>query len=216
MNKIRRFIVMGLVIAMTVGLCACSAGSEKEEASINTVQNYQMSEEEWDIVNLVDASGEGDFGICQFAIDETYKYITVGYDVYEKGILVKKNNGEMQVPVEYESKPQSTYGRIGVTVRENSISMNVIHAGEDDEEQRSTGSIVSENSLKKYESSSMSELGKPVSVKAGEKIYFSAEIRTTGDDVSFFDIEEMMQDGETMKSYDSCYVFYVRFDKSAK
>ena len=94
-------IITTLCMAMLMSACADSGVNTDNEAAMNTIQPYYLTDEDSEMVSLV-APGSED-AITQFAVDETYKSVVVGYDYYEKGKLVKKNNAESEMLFSYDA-----------------------------------------------------------------------------------------------------------------
>jgi hypothetical protein len=86
----RKLLIAGIAVLMGFLMTACGdSSSAQKETAMNTIQPYSLSDDESEMVSVVAPSAEDT--ITQFAVDETYKRVCVGYDYYEQGKLVKKN-----------------------------------------------------------------------------------------------------------------------------
>ena len=116
----RKLLIAGIAVLMGFLMTACGDNSSaQKETAMNTIQPYSLSDEESEMVSVVAPSAEDT--ITQFAVDETYKGVSVGYDYYEKGELVKKNKAKSEFMFTYDSGPKDSYGKICTFVDDDDI-----------------------------------------------------------------------------------------------
>ena len=101
----KKLLIIGLAVSLVFLITACgndtSGSSSQNEAAMNTIQPYSLSDEDSEMVSLV-APGAED-AITQFAVDETYKRVCVGYDYYERGKLVEENDAKCEFSFTYST-----------------------------------------------------------------------------------------------------------------
>ena len=219
MNK--KLLIIGLAVSLVFLITACgndtSGSSSQNEAAMNTIQPYSLSDEDSEMVSLV-APGAED-AITQFAVDETYKGVSVGYDYYEKGKLVKKNKAKSEFMFTYDSGPKDSYGKICTFVDDDDIVINIYGKAYDKSgkpaEADGLGSkepFSNEHlTLDDVETISISMLDGPVDIEKNKKIYILATIGDNDDDLEVADISMLMKDKKLLSSYDKCFVFYAIF-----
>jgi len=216
MNK--KLLITGLVLFMGFLMTACGDSSlVQNEAAMNTIQPYSLSDEESEIVNVVAPNAEDT--ITQFAVDETYKRVSVGYDYYERGQLVKENIVKSEFPFTYDSGPNDSYGKICTFVDDDDIVINIYGKAYDKSgkpaEADGLGSkepFSNEHlTLDDVETISISMLDGPVDIEKNKKIYILATIGDNDDDLEVADISMLMKDKKLLSSYDKCFVFYAIF-----
>ena len=130
MTRFRTILLIIILVITALSLVACSDSAHDGEIKVNTIQQYELSEYEHDIATLM-TSAQASSSIVEFAVDETYKHVWVGYDYYEKGKLIKDDHGgEIESNFEYEDGPQIMSGKICTMLSKNSIDINVISKNE--------------------------------------------------------------------------------------
>lgn len=216
MAKSRTILLIAILIIAALSLSACSDSANDGEIKLNTIQRYELSEEEDDIATLM-TSVQASSSIVQFAVDETYKHVWVGYDYYEKGKLIKKDHGgEVESNFEYEDGPQVTSGKICTMLSRDSIDINVISKNEDIGESSSIGGGTnladSDITFSDMDSFSSSQPSEAIPVENGKKIPIWAAIADSDDEMHVADLETIMSDKKMFGSYDKCLVFYARFE----
>ena len=217
----KKLLIIGLAVSLVFLITACgndtSGSSSQNEAAMNTIQPYSLSDEDSEMVSLV-APGAED-AITQFAVDETYKGVSVGYDYYEKGKLVKKNKAKSEFMFTYDSGPKDSYGKICTFVDDDDIVINiygkVYGKGGKPAEANGLGSkepLSNEDlTLDDVNTNSNCMLEGPVDIEKNKKIYIFATIGDNDDDLEVADISTLMEDKKLLSSYDKCFVFYAIF-----
>ena len=212
MNK--KLLITGLVLFMGFLMTACGDSSlVQNEAAMNTIQPYSLSDEDSEMVSLVAPGAE------DATVDETYKRVCVGYDYYEQGELVKKNKVKSEFPFTYDSGPKDSYGKICTFVDNDDIVINIYGKVYDKDgkpaEADGLGSKepLSNEHLTLDDMNTYSEcmLESPVNIEKNKKIYIYATIGDNDDDLEVVDISTLMEDKKLLSSYDKCFVFYAIF-----
>ena len=200
-------------------MTACGdSSSVQNEAAMNTIQPYYLSDEDSEMVSVV-APGAEDT-ITQFAVDKTYQRVYVGYDYYEKGKLVKKNNAKCEFPFTYDSGPKDSYGKICTFIDVDDVVINIYGKAYDKNgkpaEADGLGSkepLSNEHlTFDDVSTNSISVLDGPVDIEKNKKIYIFAAIGDNDDDLKVTDISTLMEDKKLLSSYDKCFVFYATFE----
>lgn len=216
MNK--KLLITGLVLFVGFLMTACGdSSSVQNEAAMNTIQPYILSDEDSEMVNLV-APGAED-AITQFAVDETYQRVCVGYDYYEQGKLVKENDAKCEFPFTYDSGSKDSYGKICTFVDNDDIVINIYGKVYDKDgkpaEADGLGSKepLSNEHLTLDDMNTYSEcmLESPVNIEKNKKIYIYATIGDNDDDLEVVDISTLMEDKKMLSSCDKAFVFYATF-----
>ena len=215
MNK--KLLITGLVLFMGFLMTACGDSSlVQNEAAMNTIQPYSLSDEDSEMVSLV-APGAED-AITQFAVDETYKRVCVGYDDYEQGELVKENDAKCEFPFTYDSGPKDSYGKICTFIDVDDVVINIYGKAYD-----KNGKIAEADGLGSKEplsndhltlddvnSCSACMLAGPVDIEKNKKLYIYATIGDN-EEIEIADISKLMENKELFSIYDKAFVFYVIF-----
>lgn len=209
--------MVGIIAFMAFLMTACGGSSlSQTEAAMNTIQPYNLSDEDSEMINLV--APEAEEAITQFAVDETYQRVCVGYDYYEHGKLVKKYNAKCEFPFTYDSGPKDSYGKICTFIDDDNVVINVygkaydkvgnidVADGLGSKEPLSNKHLTFDD----VETKSISTLDAPVDIKKNKKIYICATIGDN-DDLNVTDISTLMEDKELLISYDKCIVFFAKF-----
>ena len=214
----KKLLIIGLVLFMGFLMTACGDSSlVQNEAAMNTIQPYSLSDEDSEMVSLVAPSAED--AITQFAVDETYKRVWFGYDYYEQGKLVKENDAKCEFPFTYDSGPKDSYGKICTFIDDDDIVINIYGKAYDKSgkpaEADGLGSqepFSNEHlTLDDVETISISMLDGPVDIEKNKKIYIFATIGDNDDDLEVADISTLMEDNKLLSSYDKCFAFYAIF-----
>ena len=214
----RKLLIAGIAVLMGFLMTACGdSSSVQNEAAMNTIQPYILSDEDSEMVNLV-APGAED-AITQFAVDETYQRVCVGYDYYEQGKLVKENDAKCEFPFTYDSGSKDSYGKICTFIDDDNIVINIYGKAYDKSgkpaEADGLGSKepLSNEHLTLDDMNTYSEcmLESPVNIEKNKKIYIYATIGDNDDDLEVADISTLMEDKKLLSSYDKCFVFYAIF-----
>ena len=217
MNK--KLLIAGIAVLIGFLMTACGdSSSVQNEAAMNTIQPYSLSDEDSEMVDLV-APGAED-AITQFAVDKTYQRVCVGYDYYEQGKLVKENDAKCEFPFTYDSGSKDSYGKICTFIDDDNIVINIYGKAYDKSgkpaEADGLGSkepFSNEHlTLDDVETISISMLDGPVDIEKNKKIYIFATIGDNDDDLEVADISTLMKDKELLSSYDKCFVFYATFE----
>ena len=215
----KKLLIAGIVLLMSFLMTACGdSSSVQNEAAMNTIQPYNLSDEDSEMVSLV-APGAED-AITQFAVDKTYQRVCVGYDYYEHGKLVKKNKTKSDFPFTYDGGPKDSYGKICTFVDNDDIVINIYGKAYDKDgkpaEADGLGSkepLSNEHlTLDDVNINSISMLDGPVDIEKNKKIYIFAAIGDNDDDFEVTDILTLMEDKKLLSSYDKCFVFYATFE----
>jgi hypothetical protein len=199
-------------------MTACGDSSlVQNEAAMNTIQPYSLSDEDSEMVSLVAPSAED--AITQFAVDETYQRVCIGFDYYERGKLVKENDAKCEFPFTYDSGPKDSYGKICTFIDDDNIVINIYGKAYD-----KSGKLAEADGLGSKEpfsnehltlddvnTISISMLDGPVDIEKNKKIYIYATIGDNDDDLEVADISTLMEDKKLLSSYDKCFVFYAIF-----
>lgn len=216
MNK--KLLIVGLAALMGFFMTACGESpAGQNEAAMNTIQSYNLTDEDNEMVSLV--APESEEAITQFAVDETYKRVCVGYDYYENGELVKKNRVKSEYPFTYDSGPNDSYGKICTFIDDDDIVINIYGKAYDKGGNISeAGAVGNKESLSNealtmddVDTISNSMLDGPVDIEKNKKIYIYATIGDNDDDLEVADISTLMEDKKLLSSYDKCFVFYATF-----
>ena len=216
MNK--KLLITGLVLFMGFLMTACGDSSlVQNEAAMNTIQPYSLSDEDSEMVSLV-APGAED-AITQFAVDETYQRVCIGFDYYERGKLVEENDAKCEFPFTYDSGPKDSYGKICTFVDNDDIVVNIYGKVYDKDgkpaEADGLGSKepLSNEHLTLDDMNTYSEcmLESPVNIEKNKKIYIYATIGDNDDELKVADISTLMEDNKLLSSYDKCFAFYAIF-----
>ena len=215
--KLSKGLITVMIIAVlttVLMLSACTKDISKDEADMNTLRPYHLSDEEEDLVELYTPNGATKATI-QFAADESYKRVIVGYDYYENGKIVKEALGETSAEFSYEDGPQASYGRICILINDDSKDVKIMTKGSKSEDTNLMGSS-SPLTDDGHEFSDMSaitssELEGDVKIEAGRKIPVWAYIGYNDDNLSVPDLNTIMADKKVFGSYDQCCVFYAKF-----
>ena len=214
----RKLLIAGIVLLMSFLMTASGdSSSVQNEAAMNTIQPYSLSDEESEMVSVVAPSAEDT--ITQFAVDETYKRVSVGYDYYEHGKLVKENDAKCEFPFTYDSGSKDSYGKICTFIDDDNIVINIYGKAYDKSgkpaEADGLGSKepLSNEHLTLDDMNTYSEcmLESPVNIEKNKKIYIYATIGDNDDDLEVADISTLMEDKKLLSSYDKCFVFYAIF-----
>ena len=214
----RKLLIAGIVLLMSFLMTACGdSSSVQNEAAMNTIQPYSLSDEDSEMVSLV-APGAED-AITQFAVDKTYQRVCVGYDYYEQGKLVKENDAKCEFPFTYDSGPKDSYGKICTFIDDDDIVINIYGKAYDKSgkpaEADGLGSqepFSNEHlTLDDVNTISISMLDGPVDIEKNKKIYIFATIGDNDDDLEVADISTLMEDNKLLSSYDKCFAFYAIF-----
>ena len=217
----KKLLIIGLAVSLVFLITACgndtSGSSSQNEAAMNTIQPYSLSDEDSEMVSLV-APGAED-AITQFAVDKTYQRVCVGYDYYEQGKLVKENDAKCEFPFTYDSGSKDSYGKICTFIDDDNIVINIYGKAYDKSgkpaEADGLGSkepFSNEHlTLDDVETISISMLDGPVDIEKNKKIYILATIGDNDDDLEVADISTLMKDKKLLSSYDKCFVFYAIF-----
>ena len=214
----RKLLIAGIVLLMSFLMTACGdSSSVQNEAAMNTIQPYSLSDEDSEMVSLV-APGAED-AITQFAVDKTYQRVCVGYDYYEQGKLVKENDAKCEFPFTYDSGSKDSYGKICTFVDNDDIVINIYGKVYDKDgkpaEADGLGSKepLSNEHLTLDDMNTYSEcmLESPVNIEKNKKIYIYATIGDNDDDLEVADISTLMEDNKLLSSYDKCFAFYAIF-----
>ena len=214
----RKLLIAVITVLMGFLMTACGdSSSVQNEAAMNTIQPYILSDEDSEMVNLV-APGAED-AITQFAVDETYQRVHVGCDYYEKGKLVKKNNTKCEFRFTYDSGPKDSYGKIYTFIDNDDIVININgkaygKSGKQNDKQKDIKESLSDEhlTLDDVNTISISMLDGPVKIEKNKKIYIFATIGDNDDDLKVADISTLMEDKKLLSSYDKCFVFYAIFN----
>ena len=217
----KKLLIIGLAVSLVFLITACgndtSGSSSQNEAAMNTIQPYSLSDEDSEMVDLV-APGAED-AITQFAVDKTYQRVCVGYDYYEQGKLVKENDAKCEFPFTYDSGSKDSYGKICTFIDDDNIVINIYGKAYDKSgkpaEADGLGSKepLSNEHLTLDDVNTYSEcmLESPVNIEKNKKIYIYATIGDNDDDLEVVDISTLMEDKKLLSSYDKCFVFYAIF-----
>ena len=202
------------IVTLSLMLSSCTKDTSEGEAEMNTISPYQLSSEESDLAGLL-TSHESFNSIVQFAVDESYEHVYVGYDYYEKGKLIEDEGAEMEVNLSDEEKPQASSGKICTMITGDRVDINVMAGGSETEDKNmsSSSSSLAESghSFSDLDSTATSSLSETVSVGNGEKIPVWAYIGSDKDTLSVPEVNSLMEDKEIFNSYDKCCVFYAKF-----
>lgn len=221
--KKRKFkVIIAFCLALTLALvmCSCSSSDGESEVAMNTVQSYQPTEEEDNLIRLVASCDEASDAIVQFAVDETYKNVHFGYDLYKDGKLVEENCGEAEVPLSDEDGAQTFEGKIDAFIDDNGVVINMLSKGEtsDSYDNTSLHSPIDSDKVAFSDEDFLvvMTMDNPAEIKDGEKIYISVFAGDNGDEVDAVDVSTFMKDDKLLAGYDKCCAFYVLFDKKAE
>lgn len=197
-------------------MSACSESDTESETQMNMIQPYYLTDEESEIVGLVDADAENQF--FQFTVDETYKKLFAGYDYYENGELVAKNCAESEFPFHDDGGPRTTYGRIFTDLSNDIATINIQGGGIDTGIEDGLGSetpLSNEDQTLLDGNSSASDclLENPTSIENNKKIYIWAIVGDNDDELEV--APTLMTDKDLLASCDKCFAFYVIFKQRA-
>lgn len=212
----KKILVVVMALCMVFAMSACSGTSSKSEAAMNTVQKYALSDEELELMDLISSGSE----IVQYSIDDSFTSVTAGYDYFENGKLAAKNLDQATSNIEYMDGPQTTYGKVFVSVDSNSDKETAaisFSAYNKDNTERDT--CTSNNPLSNYDikfsdmdTFTQSTLDEPVAIEKGKKIYILAEIACKDkDETEVLSLPDLMDDQKVLSSYDKCIAFYLKF-----
>ena len=214
MNNKRVILVVIAVLTGVFLLSACTKDNSKDEADMNTLRPYHLSDEEDELVELYTPSGSTKASI-QFTADESYKRVIVGYDYYENGKLVKESLGETGAEFSYEDGPQASYGRICILINDDSKDVNIMTKGSRSEDTNlmGSGSSLTDDchAFSDMSAITSSELEGKVKIEADRKIPVWAYIGYNDDNLSVMDLNTIMANKKVFGSYDQCCVFYAKF-----
>lgn len=201
--------------AFVLGGCkGNSSGFSEGEADINTIQPCDLSEEEAAIVDLI-SSGSFD-SISEFAVDESYSRVRVGYDYFEKGKLIGESCNEVEMPFSYEDGPQTSFGKIYTDIDDDDAEISISISGSKGDETSQTGgkSPLSnyDHTLEDLSGQARIALEEPVTITNNKKIYIWATVGDNKDETRVSDILTVMADKELLAEYDKAFVFYARFE----
>ena len=137
MNK--KLLIAGIVLLMSFLMTACGDNSSvQNEAAMNTIQLYDYSDRESDLMSVV-APGS-DNSVVQFAVDDTFKEVFVAYDYYEKGKLVAPKCADSNMQFSYDAGPSETNGMIYTFIDGDDAVINILGKGHNLAETNSGGS----------------------------------------------------------------------------
>ncbi len=203
-------------IVMLTGLLMTACGnhtSDRSEPAMNTIQAYDLSEEQHSLMSIVAPDAEN--AIIEFATDGTYKSVCAGYDYYEKGVLVSKNCAESEMPFAYDGESEKTYGKICSYINDDDVVINILVGNSAAEETDSLGhkSPLSneDQTAIDMESYAESSLLEPTDIERNKKMYIRAELRDNDDELETSDVVTLMSDKKMLSSSDKCFAFYVIF-----
>ena len=126
MNK--KLLIIGLAVSLVFLVTACgndtSGSSSQNKAAMNTIQLYDYSDSESDLMSVV-APDSGN-SVVQFAVDDTYKEVFVAYDYYEKGKLVAPKCAGSNMQFSYDAGPSETNGMIYTFIDGDDVVANIL------------------------------------------------------------------------------------------
>ena len=212
MNK--KLLIAGIVLLMSFLMTACGDNSSvQNEAAMNTIQLYDYSDRESDLMSVV-APGS-DNSVVQFAVDDTFKEVFVAYDYYEKGKLVAPKCADSNMQFSYDAGPSETNGMIYTFIDGDDAVINILGKGHNLAETNSGGSKspLSNDDQTLEDMSFCSEriLEAPVNIEKNKKIYLWAAIGTNDDKMVVCNDVSTILDDKAFKSYDKCFLFYAIF-----
>ena len=105
----KKVLIVVTALCMILAMCACSGQSSGSEAATNTIQPYELSDEEYNLVGFVAPDAEK--ALMQFTVDDTFTSVTAGYDYFENGELVKKGCDESETDLIDDDSP-APYGKV--------------------------------------------------------------------------------------------------------
>ena len=212
MNK--KLLIAGIVLLMSFLMTACGDNSSvQNEAAMNTIQLYDYSDRESDLMSVV-APDSGN-SVVQFAVDDTYKEVFVAYDYYEKGKLVAPKCAGSNMQFSYDAGPSETNGMIYTFIDGDDVVANILGKGHNLAETNSVGSKSplsnDDQTLEDMSSRTESILEDPVNIEKNKKIYLWAAIGTNDDKMVVCNDVSTILDDKAFKSYDKCFLFYAIF-----
>ena len=215
MNK--KLLIIGLAVSLVFLVTACgndtSGSSSQNKAAMNTIQLYDYSDRESDLMSVV-APDSGN-SVVQFAVDDTYKEVFVAYDYYEKGKLVAPKCADSNMQFSYDAGPSETNGMIYTFIDGDDVVANILGKGHNLAETNSVGSKSplsnDDQTLEDMSSRTESILEDPVNIEKNKKIYLWAAIGTNDDKMVVCNDVSTILDDKAFKSYDKCFLFYAIF-----
>ena len=213
----KKLLIIGLAVSLVFLVTACgndtSGSSSQNKAAMNTIQLYDYSDRESDLMSVV-APDSGN-SVVQFAVDDTFKEVFVAYDYYEKGKLVAPKCAGSNMQFSYDAGPSETNGMIYTFIDGDDVVANILGKGHNLAETNSVGSKSplsnDDQTLEDMSSRTESILEDPVNIEKNKKIYLWAAIGTNNDEIVVCNNVSTILDDKTFKSYDKCFVFYAIF-----
>ena len=213
----KKLLIIGLAVSLVFLVTACgndtSGSSSQNKAAMNTIQLYDYSDSESDLMSVV-APDSGN-SVVQFAVDDTYKEVFVAYDYYEKGKLVAPKCAGSNMQFSYDAGPSETNGMIYTFIDGDDVVANILGKGHNLAETNSVGSKSplsnDDQTLEDMSSRTESILEDPVNIEKNKKIYLWAAIGTNNDEIVVCNNVSTILDDKAFKSYDKCFLFYAIF-----
>ena len=194
-------------VMAAVLLTGCESVGDKIGAG-NYVRPYSMTKSEKELTQLL--KGDDDYTVIgQFKVDDKYKSIHMGADVYKKGKLSEANGSSFSSPLDSKN---SRSGKLAVVVRDR-----MVHLAESNGEGLTGSSreaAITEKTGDDWTESS-SEFTETAKVADGRKIYLMSLILTDSQEVETYSPEEIAKHPEKVRDYQYVYLFYVTFSKDS-
>ena len=202
----KRLVAALTAVMVTVLLTGCESVGDRIGAG-NYVRPYSMTKSEKELTQLL--RSDDDYTVIgQFKVDDEYKSIQMGADVYKKGKLSGTNESSFSAPLDSKD---SRSGKLAVVVRDR-----MVHLAESNGEGMAGSSrdaAISKNASEKDWTESSSEFTESAKVSDGKKIYLMSLILTDSEQVESYSPEDIAQHPEKVRDYQYVYLFYVTFSK---
>ena len=197
--------IFAMIAVMALAFVMCSCGSDNGGDAC--VQAHQPTDGEQKIVSLL-TSAQADVALVDYTAIEEANCATIGYDLYEKGKLTKKNQECLTGGI----GPDSKSGMIGLSLGSEE-GFAAIYT--DDESTCSAGTDTPWKNDKNYEGEITSQLSEPVAIELDKKIYFFGHLENrNSEEMEAVTPDDIMKDKSSLKGIDKAYVYYVKFKHS--
>ena len=196
--------IFALIAVMTLAFVMCACGSEDSTPSVRA---HEPTDDEQKIVSLL-TTAQADVALIDYVATEDSNCATIGYDLYEKGKLTKKNQECLTGGI----GPDTNSGMIGLSLgRENGFAAIYTDDG-------ATCAATTDTPWKddgdKYDGEVSAQLTGAVDVELDKKIYIFSHLANKKSEIEGATPDDIQNDSSVLKSIDKAYVYYVIFKHS--
>lgn len=205
----KRTTIVSFIAVLVIGvmmLCGCAGTTPGP--SENTVSPWQAADEVGgQALDLV--TGNDNYEICQFSAGPENRWLSLGYEYYEKGKLIEDvGQGETDLYADEETKGPAE-GLIAVVERGDKMQFSAGTGG--------TEICLSDVEMKNFDAGDLASgvLTEPQKIEPGRKIYLKA-YASNKDATSITAPQSMVEDQNLLSANDKTWLIYVMFSEKAQ